>query len=115
MTEGNASSRSGRRARGGRRHRIAAPVKSRNALRELADDDRPVADRSADLPKRIRLEELDERADGRHVGVVDHEKTAHAKPGSNVPPIEDRIRKPVRSVDQREIEPSRLERRDDLV
>ena len=68
-----------------------------------------------DLPGLARPCEVDDRRDGRQVGVVQQDGAADADVGRDVPPVEDRVRKPVRAVDEDEVERARLPPREHLV
>ena len=54
--------------------------------------------------------ELDDRVHRGQIRVVEQEGAAELELRSDVPPVEDRIGKPVRAVDQHEIERTRLQR-----
>ncbi len=59
--------------------------------------------------------EVDDRRDGGQVGVVEQDRAADADVRGDVPPVEDRVREPVRAVDEHEVERARLPPREDLV
>ena len=59
--------------------------------------------------------EVDDRRDRRQVRVVEQHRAADADVAGEVPPVEDRIRKAVRAVDEDEVERPRLPAREHLV
>ena len=86
---------------------LAFPVERRQLVRELAEDDRPVADRVLDLPGLRASRVVEHDGDRRHVRVVEKDAPADLQPRREVPPVENRVREPVRAVEQGEIEQSR--------
>src|SRR6266516_3801230 len=83
---------------------FATPVEGRRRVVEFPHHDRAAPRRSSDLPTRLRAEEINESCHRRQVAVVDEESATYPESGRQVPPVEDRIREAMCSVDEDEVE-----------
>ena len=68
-----------------------------------------------ELPRRVRAECVDDRANGWHVRVVEQHSSADLHARRDVPPVERGVREAVRAVDEHEVERALLELRQHLV
>ena len=93
----------------------AFPVERRRRVGDLAHHGSPEARGRVDLPRRVRAECVDDRANGRHVRVVEQHSSADLHARRDVPPVERRVGEAVRAVDEHEVERALLEPRQDLV
>jgi hypothetical protein len=85
---------------------LAAPVELRQRVRPLPHDDRAASGRRSHLPSLVGTEKVDKGGYWRHITIVDQEAATHSEPRCEMPPVENRIRKPVSSVDENEVEGS---------
>ena len=87
----------------------AFPVERRRRLGDLAHHGSPEARGRVELPRRVRAERVDDRANGWHVRVVEQHSSADLHARRDVPPVERRVREAVRAVDEHEVERALLE------
>src|SRR5687767_14742380 len=83
---------------------LTRPVERRKLVRQLAQDDCPVADRVLDLPALRTLRVIEYHRDRRHVRVVEEQPRADLQSRREVPPVENRIGETMGAVEQGEIE-----------
>ena len=94
---------------------LSLPVERGNRVGQFPHHDRAAPRRCSYLPTLVGTEKIDESCYRRHVAVVDQSAPTHTEPRCEMPPVEDRIRKSVGSVDENEVERSVRERYQHLV
>jgi hypothetical protein len=94
---------------------LSLPVERGNRVGQFPHHDRAASRRCSYFPTLVGPEKIDKSRYWRHVAVVDQNAPTYSEPRRDMPPVEDRIRKSVGSVDENEIERSMRKRDEHLM
>ena len=83
---------------------LSLPVELGQRIGQFPHHDGSAPRRCGYFPPCVGSKEIDESCDRWHVAVVDQETSTDSEPRCEMPPVEDRVRKSVRAVDQCEVE-----------